>query len=239
MSLAGTHGTAAWVAESGAISPSDERITQQNMGAHKAVGKIIVSEELRTDEAVELDAYLRFELGARLGVLEQTAFSTGDGSGKPLGIVHASSGYTVVTAATGSATTYKLADIKSVFKALPQAYRRNASWLIGGDDFAELAALTDTAGGLVLPSLQFDPPSLFGRPVFISGDLPAPGANAKSLAFGDWKRAYGIRRVNAIELRRQEELHSDSGQIGYRTTARVDGRPLLVDAARILAHSAT
>jgi HK97 family phage major capsid protein len=115
----------------------------------------------------------------------------------------------------------------------------NASWLINGDDFAELAALADTAGGLVLPSLQFDPPSLFGRPVFISGDLPAPAANAKSLAIGDWKRAYGIRRVNGIELRRQEELHSDSGQVGYRTVARVDGRPLLTDAARILAHSAT
>jgi HK97 family phage major capsid protein len=124
MSLAGTHGSAAWVAESGEISPSDETITQQNLGAHKAVGKIIVSEELRTDEAVELDAYLSFELGARLGALQEAAFSTGDGSGKPLGITHASSGYTVVTAATGSATAFKLADIKAVFKALPLAYRR-------------------------------------------------------------------------------------------------------------------
>jgi HK97 family phage major capsid protein len=239
MPLAGTHGSAAWVAESGAISPSDETITQNSLAAHKAVGKIIVSEELRTDSAVELDSYLGVELGARLGALQESAFTLGDGSGKPLGITHASSGYTIVTAATGSATTFKLADIKTVFKALPLAYRRNASWLINGDDFGELAALTDSAGGLVLPSLQFDPPSLFGRPVFISGDLPAPGAKAKSLAFGDWKRAYGIRRVNGVDLRKQFELHSDAGHIGYRSVARVGGRPLLTDAARILAHSAT
>jgi hypothetical protein len=44
----------------------------------------------------------------------------------------------------------------------------------------------NTAGGLVLPGLQSDPPSLFGRPVYIDGYLPAPAANAKSIAFGDF-----------------------------------------------------
>jgi HK97 family phage major capsid protein len=116
MALAGTHGTAVWTAESGSYTPSDETITQQNLGAFKAATKIIVSEELRSDEVVDLDAYLAFELGARIGVLENNAFTLGDGAGKPLGIVHASSPYTVVTAATGSATTFKLADLKAVFK---------------------------------------------------------------------------------------------------------------------------
>jgi HK97 family phage major capsid protein len=236
--LAGTHGTAAWVAESGSYTASDETITQQNLGAFKGGTKIQVSEELMRDEAVDLDNYLARELGARIGVLQEAAFCTGDGSGKPLGLVHASSPYTVVNAATGSSTVYKLADLKSVFKALPAAYRPQASWLIAADDFAELAATADTAGALVFPSLSFDPPSLFGRPVFIA-DLPAPAASAKSLVFGDMKRAYGIRRVNGVTLPRQEEIHSDSGLVGLRAYARCDGRPLLADAARILAHSAT
>jgi HK97 family phage major capsid protein len=239
IAVVGTHGSAAWIAESGSYTPSDETITQQNLGAFKGGTKIIVSEELRTDEDVDLDAYLAFELGGRLGALQENAFVLGDGSGKPLGLVHTSSPYTIVTAATGSASAFKLADLKAVYKALPLAYRRNAAWLMNGDDFAELASLTDTAGALVLPSLQFDPPSLFGRPVLLSGDLPAPGANAKSIVLADFRRAYGIRRVNGIELQRQDELHSDSGQVGFRCRARVDGRPLLADAARILAHSAT
>jgi HK97 family phage major capsid protein len=107
------------------------------------------------------------------------------------------------------------------------------------DDFAELAALADTAGALVLPSLQFDPPSLFGRPVTISADLPTPAANVKSLASGSWQEAYAVRRVRPVTLQRTDELHSDNGQVGYRAAARVDGRSLLSDAARILAHSAT
>ena len=231
--LAGTHGSGARVAESGSFTPSDETITNVALGAYKAATKIITSEELRTDEAIDVDAYLASEFGGRIGALAENAFTVGDGSGKPLGLVTAGNGITVVTAATGSVTSYRLADLKTVYKALPQAYRRTASWLIGGDDFAELGSLADTAGALVLPSLQFDPPSLFGRPVLVSGDLPAPAANAKSLVFGDFRLGYGVRRVREMRLIRQEEIHSDTGQVGFRMFARLDGRPLLTDALRI------
>ena len=127
----------------------------------------------------------------------------------------------------------------AVFKALPAAYRPNATWIMAADDFASLAATADTAGGLVFPSLQNDPPSLFGRPVLIGPNMPTPAANAKSLAFGDWKRAFGIRRVRGVGLQRLSEVLSNTGQLAYRATERVDGRPLLTDSARILAHSAT
>jgi HK97 family phage major capsid protein len=239
MSLAGTHGTAGWVAESGSYTASDETITQQALNAFKAATKIIVSEELLLDQAVDLDAYLAFELGSRIGALQESAFCVGDGSGKPLGLVHASSPYAVVNAATGSSVIYKAADLQAVYLALPAGYRGNASWLVNADDFGKLAGTTDSAGSLAFPSLHFDPPSIFGRPVFVSGDLPAPAASAKSLVFADFKRAYGVRRVNSVEMQRQDELHSDVGQVGYRARNRVDGRPLLADAARILAHSAT
>jgi HK97 family phage major capsid protein len=215
MALPGTHGSAAWTAESASYTPSDETITQANLGSYKSTSKIIVSEELRRDAAVELDDYLAFELGGRLGPLQETALTVGDGSGKPLGIVHASSPYTVVNAATGSSTSYKLADLVTIYKALPAAYRANATWLVNADDFGSLAGLTDSAGGLVLPSLQFDSPSMFGRPVLVSADLPAPAASAKSLAFGDRKRAYAVRRMKEVSLVRQDEIHSDSGQIGF------------------------
>jgi predicted phage gp36 major capsid-like protein len=39
--------------------------------------------------------------------------------------------------------------------------------------------------------------------VYVSGYLPTPAANAKSLVFGDFKLAYGIRRVNSVSVQRQ------------------------------------
>jgi HK97 family phage major capsid protein len=87
--------------------------------------------------------------------------------------------------------------------------------------------------------LQFDPPSLFGRPVVIGAAMPTPAASAKSLAFGAWKMAYGIRRVRGVGVQKLQELYSNTGQLGWRAFERVDGRALLTDAARILAHSAS
>lgn len=236
--LAATHGTAAWVAESGAITPSDDTITEVELSAYKSNTKIIVSEELRQDAEIDFDRFLSLELGARVGALEAAAYAVGDGSGKPLGAVHASSPYTVSTAPTGNVTAYSKAAVLQFYLALPEAYRAEASWIMHPTDYGNLAALGDT-GGMVFPGLQSAEPSMFGARVYIDANLPTPAASAKSLIFGNMRLAYGVRRVRDVSLKRQDEIHSDLGQIGYRLFARVDGRPLLGAAAIIGAHSAT
>jgi hypothetical protein len=103
------HGTAAWLAESGSFTPSDETFAQLSLGAYKASTKIIVSEELLQDSAFDLEAYLAREFGERLGVLENTAFIKGDGSGKPQGLLTSNTASNLgsdVTAATGNATSF-------------------------------------------------------------------------------------------------------------------------------------
>ena len=145
----------------------------------------------------------------------------------------------MTTAATGSSTGFKLADVRSAYDALPVAYRANASWIFSPSAFSSLAGLTDSAGALVLPSLHQGEPTLFARPVYVSPDFPASAANARSAAFGDWSLAYTVRRVRGIGVQRQLEVHSDTGQIGYRAFLRLDGRPTLLEAGRVLANSAT
>ncbi len=144
-----------------------------------------------------------------------------------------------MTAATGSATGFKLADVRSVWAALPEAYKLNASWIMSPSAFASLANLTDSAGALVLPSLHNENPTLYSRPVLQSPELPAAAANARSVVVGDFQAGYAVRRVRGLGVQRQSELHSDSGQIGYRLFSRVDGRVVLADALRILVNSAT
>ena len=104
MPAATTHGVATWTAENAAYTASDEVFSQVSLGAYKAATKVIASEELTRDAAGDFDQFLANELGQRIAVLEETAFAAGDGTGKPLGITHSTSGYSVVTAATGSAS---------------------------------------------------------------------------------------------------------------------------------------
>jgi HK97 family phage major capsid protein len=236
---ASAHGVGTWTAENVAYTASDETFSQVTVNAYKATSKVIVSEELAQDAAGDFDAFLGNELGHRLALLEETAFAVGDGTGKPLGIATVGNGVSTVTAAVGSTTTFTLADFRAAFAALPAAYTANASWIMSPSAFLNAAGAVDTAGAPRLPSLHGDAPALFGRPVYVSPELPAAGASARSVVVGDFQAGYAVRRMRGVGVQRQDEMHSDVGQVGYRIFERVDARVVIADALRILTNSAT
>jgi HK97 family phage major capsid protein len=237
------HGTAAWLAEAGTYTPSDETFAQINLNAFKASTKVIVSEELLEDSAFNLDGFLAQEIGERIGVLENTAYVQGDGSGKPQGILASAtaSNITTITAATGNATAFTYDALVTAKFSLPYQYRRNATWIVNDSSVRNLYLMKDSQQRpLWHVNIQADGPDTFlGDPIYTDPDMPTPAANNISMAYGDWKRAYYIRRVTGFGLQRQNELHSDTGQVGFRAYERVDGRVVLAAAAVAVKHSAT
>src|SRR5262245_19803287 len=235
------HGVATWTAENAAYTASDETFGQVALNAFKAGRTVIVSEELLTDAAFGLDSYLAQELGESIGVLEETAYAVGDGTGKPLGIAAATSGVSVSQAATGNATSFTYAALLNFIYVLPYQYRRNAAWIFSDSGVKNLYGMVD---GQQRPLWNVNvassgPDTFLGYPVYTSPDLAAVAASAKSGLFGDFRRGYMIRRVNGFSLQRQVELYSNNGQVGFRGFERVDGRVVLADAMRVLQNSAT
>ena len=99
-------GTASWIDEEGAYIESDDSFGQVSIGAYKLGTMIKVSEELLNDSVFDLESYISREFARRIGAKEEEAFFTGDGSGKPLGILAASGGAeTGITAASATAIT--------------------------------------------------------------------------------------------------------------------------------------
>lgn len=235
------HGVATWTAENAAYTASDEVFGQISLGAFKAARAVIVSEELLTDAAFNLEAYLAQELGSSLGVLEETAFATGDGTGKPLGIATAGNGITISQAATGNATSFTYAALVNFIFALPYQYRRNASWIMSDSAVKNFYTMVDSQARPLwaVNVAQGQADTFMGYPIYSSPDLAAVAASAKSGVFGDIRQAYVIRRVNGFALQRQNELYSNNGQVGFRGTERVDGRVRNASAAIVLQHSAT
>jgi HK97 family phage major capsid protein len=236
-----THGTAAWIAESGSYTPSDETITNGTLSAFKAGAKIIVSEELLTDSAFDLAGFISTEFGERIGALAESAYISGDGSGKPLGILDAASAVTVSTLPAGYVTTLAWTGLATAIFSVPAQYRSNMAILAADSLWVKLVATPDSTGApLWNPSTASGAPDTFaGIPVYTHPNLAAVGANAKSMIVGDFNRAYWIRRVNGIYMQRQNELHSDNGQVGFRAYTRLDGKTVLADALRIVAFAAT
>jgi HK97 family phage major capsid protein len=228
------HGTAAWVAENAAYTASDETFGLATLNAYKAGTLIKVSEELMADSAFDLDAYIRREFGSRIGVLENTGYVAGDGSGKPTGVAtQATAGVTAAGAA--AITSDELIDL---FHSLLPPYRANASWLFKDSSIKLVRKLKDADNQyLWQPGLQAGAPdTLLGKPVYADPDMAAATTGLVSVLFGDFSY-YWIRDVDGIAFQRLNELYAENGQIGFRAFHRTDGELLNTAAVKKLTQA--
>jgi HK97 family phage major capsid protein len=120
-----TKGTASWVDEEGTIPDSDDSFGQVSIGAYKLATMIKVSEELLNDSVFNLEAYISKEFARRIGNKEEEAFFTGDGSGKPTGIL-ASTGGAQIGVTTAGATAITMDEVLDLFYSLKAPYRNKA-----------------------------------------------------------------------------------------------------------------
>ena len=227
-------GSASWVDEEGAIPESDDSFGQVSIGAYKLGTMIKVSEELLNDSVFDLEAYISREFARRIGNKEEEAFFTGDGTGKPLGVLAETGGAEVgVTAAAAAAFTAD--EIFDLFYSLKAPYRRSAVFVMNDASVKALRKLKDNNGQyLWQPSLTAGAPdTLLNRPVYTSAFMPALAAGAKSVLFGDLSY-YWVADRQGRSFRRLGELYAPTGQVGFLATQRVDGRLILPEAVKVM-----
>ena len=186
---------------------------------------IPVSQTLIQDSAFNLDAVLSGLLGDSFsrGVNEQ--LTTGDGTGKPTGIVTAATACTTQAAAT----SIKLDDIIDLIKSVNSAYARNGKFMFNRNTLWELAKIKDQSGRYIWQDSARDgaPATLFGKQYILNDDMADIGAGNASVLFGDLSK-YKIRMVKSFSVIRLNELLAEYLAIGLFGFARVDGN--LLDA---------
>ena len=233
-----TKGTASWIDEEGAYTESDDSFGQVSIGAYKVGTMIKVSEELLNDSVFDLESYIAKEFARRIGAKEEEAFFTGDGSGKPLGVLAATGGAeTGVTAASSTAITAD--ELMDLFYSLKSPYRKKAVWVLNDSTIKAVRKLKDSTGQyLWQPSLVAGTPdTLPGRPVKTSAYMPVIAAGAKTIAFGDFSY-YWIADRQGRSFKRLNELYAANGQVGFLGSQRVDGKLVLSEAVKVLAQKA-
>ena len=234
-----TKGTASWIDEEGAYTESDDSFGQVSIGAYKVGTMIKVSEELLNDSVFDLESYIAKEFARRIGAKEEEAFFTGDGSGKPLGVLAATGGAeTGVTAASSTAITAD--ELMDLFYSLKSPYRKKAVWVLNDSTIKAVRKLKDSTGQyLWQPSLMAGTPdTLLGRPVKTSAYMPVIAAGAKTIAFGDFSY-YWIADRQGRSFKRLNELYAANGQVGFLGSQRVDGKLVLSEAVKVLAQKAS
>ena len=231
-------GTASWIDEEGAYPESDDSFGQVSIGAYKLGTMIKVSEELLNDSVFDLQSYISREFARRIGAKEEEAFFTGDGKGKPLGVLAATGGAeTGVTAASATAVTAD--ELMDLYYSLKSPYRKKSVWVLNDSTIKAIRKLKDNNGQyLWQPSLTAGAPDMIlGRPIKTSAYMPAIAAGAKTIAFGDFSY-YWIADRQGRSFKRLNELFAATGQVGFLATQRVDGKMILAEAVKVLVQKA-
>ncbi len=229
-------GSAAWIDEEAAYPESDDAFGQVSIGAYKLATMIKVSEELLNDSAFDMPGYIAREFARRIGAAEEEAFIIGNGSGRPLGVLAATGGAeTGVTAA--SATAITMDEVMDLFYSLRAPYRRNSVFMMNDATVKALRKLKNGNGDyLWQPSVTAGTPdTLLNRPVYTSAYMPTIAASAKTILFGDLS-FYWVADRAGRSFKRLNELYAPTGQVGFLSSERVDGKLVLPEAVKVLAQ---
>jgi len=224
-------GAASWLSEGESIPLSDTTFAQVTLNAYKLGTMIRVSRELLADSAFPLDTFLAQDFGRRIGELEEEAFVVGDGTGQPTGFLTSAQ----VGKTTASDTSITFDDVMDLYHSLKAPYRNKAVFVANDLTVKAFRKLKDNNGQYIWNAsvVTGTPDTILGRPVYVSNFMPQIEAEAKILAFGDFSYFWiGDRQGRTFE--RLNELFSQTDQVGFKATQRVDAKLILPEAIQVL-----
>ena len=222
---------AEWVGE---VAPAPEEQTLE-YGRREfkpnRMAKLMKLSRTLVQHSANADGIVRDEMLYRIGITQEKAYMTGDGTGKPLGIFVASdSGISTGRDVSGALTTAdSLIDMKY---SLKEQYLGNAEWVMHRDVVKAVAKLKGVDNQyLWQPSLmEGQPDRLLGHPVHMSEYAPNTLTTGNYAAvFGDF-RYYWIVDADALTVQVLNELYAVNNQIGYLFNYFGDGAPVLDEA---------
>ena len=215
-----------------------------------ASAKPQASEESLDDLFFDVESWLVSSAAEAIAQGEGVAFVSGNGTKKPTGFL---AGPTPVTTADASRAFGTLQYIASgQAAALPTSadifydlvyslrarYRNNAQWVTSKLVLAALRKYKDTTNQyLWQPALTAGQPATFmGYGITEAEDMPAVGAGAFSLAFGDFKEGYLI--ADRVGMRITRDEITTPGFVKFYVRKRVGGKLRNTQAIKLLKISA-
>ncbi|KQZ82039.1 capsid protein [Mesorhizobium sp. Root157] len=242
--------TSGWVGEedarSGTATPTLREIAINTGEIYAMPGATQTSLD---DARIDLAAWLADEVSIEFAEQEGAAFANGDGINKPRGILAydkvANASYAwgkIGFVASGKAdgflaatATVSPADaLLDLYYALKSGYRNGASWLMSDASMNTVRKFKDAEGAYIWapPSGAAEVATILGKPVHNDDNMPAVGANAFPVAFGDFSRSYLI--VDRIGIRVLRDPFTSKPNVLFYTTKRVGGGMVNFEAMKLL-----
>lgn len=216
-------------------SPQFKKIKIQN---HSLYARLSVTQKLIDDASVNIEEWVTHHVIDQMAAKENEAFLSGDGEGKPKGLLTNIREDAIQSIKTGANGTFSQDSAeKTLFDLvghLKTPYLQNACWIMSRSAEAAVRKLKDPNQMHYLwqPALGADKrPSLLGYPVYVTDFMPALKENesSNSILFGNFREAYQITDRQDIQILRDQ--YSNKPFVEFYTTKRVGGDVINPEAA--------
>ena len=219
-----------WTPEAGTIANSIVRVGKVRIELEKLAALMYATSENLSD-AAQLGSLLTGFASDEMAFTLDDAIVSGDGAGKPLGILGSAALRTTAAEGGQTAGTVNFANVTNMWgDVLPQAKTRGA-WYIHSTVFPQLmrmaSAATSAAETVFLPpgGVSAAPyGSLFGRPIY-EIEQANPLGQVGDIFFADFN-AYGLARKGGVDVAESMHVRFLTDEMAFRLTMRVNGRPV-------------
>jgi HK97 family phage major capsid protein len=226
---------AAWGTEiSTPTTDTDLAFGKREFKPNPASAEILISKTLMQNRP-DADTILREELDFMFAELEEIAYMTGDGVGKPLGIFTVSDDGipTSRDVSTGNtATEIKFDGLYEAKYSIKQQYQARLSWLFHRDAVKQIAKLKDGNNQYIWqPSVVADQPDrLLSKSVYMTENAPHTFTTSLYVGIlGDFQYYWIVDGMN-VAIQVLMELYARQNQIDYLSRIETDGMPVLDEA---------
>lgn len=221
-----------WADEAGEYSASQPKFGRFKLDLSKLTSLVYLTEEMMED-AAQVEGYVNDLVAKETNFVLEDALFSGNGVGKPLGILNAGCTVSVAKESGQSAATLLPANIRKMRSRLWASGRANSVWHINQDVEPQLHGMvqTDTGGTVYgfpvylpangLSGSPFD--TLYGRPIIPTEYNPTIGT-VGDITYCDWSQ-YALIEKGGLRAASSIHVRFIYGENVLRFTLRVNGAP--------------
>lgn len=232
--------TAAWACEASCFANNPQADLNTGLGElelkPETLRYIVCStRDLLEDASINIESWMLGKVNWAFRNTMASAVITGDGDGRPRGILAPRSGITVCDTADASTDgQFTWQDLLMLKWQVPVQYHNGARYLMNQTTFGKALTISDANGRPIMIASPLDAGQLVlnGSPVSIVTQMPDVAPGATPVAFGNWRAAYMIVNRKAVTL--QQDPYSASFCILFKFEARIGGGIICPNAARLL-----
>lgn len=183
------------------LTPDSGKFTSVELGGYLAGALVLVGKSVINSSVVNVTSFVIRKIAEKAAQFIEHELLVGSGSSAAQGATKTTN---IVT--TASSGTIAFDDLVTLQGKIKQANQKNACWTMAPDTFTAIKLLKDTnARPLIEPdATKAFPYTLLGKPVYLSDNMPAIGANNLAVLYGDYNGlSVNFRENIGIEVLRE------------------------------------